>query len=101
MPNTVEEGDILLRLQKPRHSLVLRAMPCCDQGRARHVGAKAHLGGVGIALEQKRLFHGTSGAEAGDYKKDQSSPDCHASGPAHERDADAHSEAASINDSIS
>lgn len=68
-PNAVKEGDILLGLEKPGDPLVLRAMLCCDQGRAFEVLAKAYLGRIRVALEQKRLFQRAGRAEAGGRKK--------------------------------
>ena len=67
-PNAVEERDVLLRLQEPRHPLVLRAMLLCDKGRALDIARIADLGGIGIALQQERLRPGAAGAQRPEEK---------------------------------
>jgi hypothetical protein len=62
-PNAVEECDVLLRFEEARHPLVLRAMLPGNQGRAVDIARIAYLGGTRIALEQKRLWPGTGGAQ--------------------------------------
>jgi hypothetical protein len=69
-PDAVEESDILFRLQETRNALVLCAMLCCDPGCAFEVSAEAHLGRIRIALQQKRLFQPTAGAESTGEEKE-------------------------------
>ncbi len=60
-PNAVEERDVLLRLEEPRHPLVLCAMLLGNQGRAVDLAGISDLGRIGIALEQEWLRPGTAG----------------------------------------
>jgi hypothetical protein len=62
-PNAVEERDILLRLEKARHPLVLCAMLPGHKGRALDVARIADLGRTRIALEQERFRPGAGGAQ--------------------------------------
>ena len=62
-PNAVKECDILLRLEEPRHPLVLRAMLPGDKGRAFDLAVIAYLGGIRIAVEQERLRPRAGGAQ--------------------------------------
>jgi hypothetical protein len=93
-PNAIEERDVLLRLQEPRHPLVLRAVPLGDKGRAVDIARIAHLGRIGVALEQKRLWPGAGGVQR---RKEQCKKEQTRSGAI----TGAQSEAASINDWIS
>jgi hypothetical protein len=61
--NAVEERDVLLRFEKARHPLVLRAMLPGDKGRAVDVTVISYLDRARIALEQKRLRPGAGGAQ--------------------------------------
>jgi len=54
-PNAVEERDVLVGLEEPRHPLVLRAMLFGYEGRIVDPAVIADLGSACIALEQKRL----------------------------------------------
>jgi hypothetical protein len=54
-PNTVEERDVLLRIEEARQPLVLCAMLPGDKGRALDLAGIADLGRIGVALEQERL----------------------------------------------
>ena len=68
-PNTIEERDVLLRLQEPRHPLVLGAMPPGDEGGAVDIAAIADLGRICVALEQERLAARAGSAQAAGEKQ--------------------------------
>jgi hypothetical protein len=62
-PNAVEERDILLRLDKARYSLILRAMLSGDFGRCVDRAGVADLGRIRITLEQERLRPRAGGSQ--------------------------------------
>ena len=75
-PNAVKERDVLLRLEEPRHPLVLCAMLSCDRGRALDLTRITHLGRIGIALEQKRLRPRAAGNQRPEEQCEEEYPRC-------------------------
>ncbi len=67
-PNAVEERNVLLGLEKPRHPLELCAMLPGNKRRAVNVARIAYLGGTRIALEQEGLRPGAGGAQRPEEK---------------------------------
>jgi hypothetical protein len=54
-PNTVEIRDVFLSIDKARHPFVSRTMLPRDERRAFDFAVIADMGGICVALEQKRL----------------------------------------------
>src|SRR5215475_9266400 len=73
-PNAIEERHVLLGLQKARHTLILRAMPLCDQGRFFDITGETDLGGASIALQQKGLRPRTAGAKCPEENRKEKEP---------------------------
>jgi hypothetical protein len=96
--NAVEERDVLIGVEKPRHPLVLRAMVPGNEGRAVDLAGIADLGGMRVTLEQERRR-----ARAGGPQRPKKSPKkkCKKEQPRCVAVKGAQSEAASIKDSIS
>jgi hypothetical protein len=75
--NTIKIGNVLAGFQKPRDTLVLRAVMLRDESGVLDAAAITDLGGVRITLEQKGLWSGAGRSQDDGREDKQYSPSSH------------------------